>query len=78
MTKNRGLILPAVLVGIVLLAVGGVYIADPASSLPSFFPGHRPGSHHRHVIRGVAAAAAGGFAFFVAWVQTEPPLGSLF
>jgi uncharacterized membrane protein HdeD (DUF308 family) len=77
-TKHRRLILPAVLVGIVLLMIGGLYITHPASGLPSFFPGHAPGSSHRHVIRGVAAAVAGAVAFVVAWFQTEPPPGSMF
>lgn len=72
MTKNPKLILPAVLAGLALLVVAGIYIADPASSLPSFFPGHEAGSSHHHVKHGIAAAVVGVGAFIVAWFQTEP------
>jgi hypothetical protein len=72
MTKNRALIVPAVLLGIVLLVVAALYIADPASSLPSFFPGHQAGSSHHHVKHGIAALAVGLGAFVFAWFQTGP------
>jgi hypothetical protein len=72
MTKNRNLILPAVLAGIVLLAVAVIYIAEPASSLPSFFPGHQAGSSHHHVKHGIAAGFLGLGCLVVAWFQTGP------
>jgi hypothetical protein len=75
MTKNRSLIIPAVLAGLVLLAIAGVYLAEPATSLPSFFPGHEPGSAHHHVKHGIAAAALGLAAFVLAWFQTDPKDG---
>jgi len=40
MAKNRALVLPAAVLGILLLVVAVVYFAEPAHSLPSFFPGH--------------------------------------
>jgi hypothetical protein len=72
MTKRRNLIIPAVVLGIILLAVAVIYWVDPAKSLPSFFPGHEAGSSHHHVKHGVAAfvVALGCFAF--AWFQTGP------
>jgi hypothetical protein len=72
MTKNRSLILPAVVLGIVLLVVAGVYFADTASSLPSFFPGHEAGSSHHHVKHGIAALVVGLGCFVFAWFQTGP------
>jgi len=75
MTKNRKLIAPAVLAGILLLIVATLYIADPAGSLPSFFPGHEAGSSHHHVKHGIAAAAVAAACFVVAWFQTEPKSG---
>jgi len=72
MTKNRRLIAPAVLAGIVLLVVAVLYVADPASALPSFFPGHEAGSTRHHVKHGIAAAAVAAACFVLAWFQTEP------
>jgi hypothetical protein len=72
MNKNRALILPAVIAGIALLVVAGIYIAEPAHSLPSFFPGHEAGSNHHHVKHGIAAAVVGIGAFVIAWFQTGP------
>ena len=68
MTKNRKLILPAVLAGIVLIAIGVIYLAEPAGSLPSFFPGHEAGSGHHHVKHALLAfvlIAAAVFFFVV-------------
>jgi hypothetical protein len=72
MTKNRSLILPAVILGILLLVVAALYFAEPARSLPSFFPGHQAGSGHHHVKHGIAALALGLACFVFAWFQTGP------
>jgi hypothetical protein len=72
MTKNRALILPAVVLGIVLLVVGVIYLAEPAKSLPSFFPGHTAGSTHHHVKHAIAAFVVALGAFALAWFQTGP------
>jgi len=70
-TKNPRLILPAVVFGIVLLVIAGVYLAEPASGLPAFFPGHDAGSSHHHVKHGIAAGIVGLLAFVFAWFQSE-------
>ena len=72
MTKKLFLILPLVLIGVLLIAVAVVYWAEPAKSLPSFFPGHSAGSATHHVKHGIAAlvVALGCFAF--AWFQSGP------
>ena len=72
MTKNRSLILPAVLVGVILLVVAVIYWVDPAKSLPSFFPGHAAGSSHHHIKHGIAAFVVALAAFALAWFQTGP------
>jgi hypothetical protein len=72
MTKNRSLILPAILAGIVLIALAAIYWAEPAGSLPSFFPGHAAGSGHHHVKHGLLAFILGVGCFVFAWFQTGP------
>ena len=72
MTKNRSLIIPAVILGIVLVALAVLYVAEPAKSLPSFIPGHEAGSTHHHVKHGIAALAVGLACFVFAWFQTGP------
>ncbi len=76
----RKLVIPAVVLGVVLLAVAVVYFVTPEHSLPSFFPGHAAtGSaeaNHHHTKHGIAAlvVALGCFAF--AWFQTGPKTSS--
>jgi uncharacterized membrane protein HdeD (DUF308 family) len=76
MTKNRSLIIPAVILGVVLIVIAVVYFVDPAKSLPSFFPGHQAGSTHHHVKHGIAALVVGLGCFVVAWFQTGPASGT--
>ncbi|MEP6952444.1 MAG: hypothetical protein ABI950_00120 [Solirubrobacteraceae bacterium] len=76
MAKNRSLIIPAVVVGVLLVALAIVYVAEPASSLPSLIPGHQAGSSHHHVKHGIAALAVGLGCFVFAWFQTGPPTTS--
>jgi flagellar basal body-associated protein FliL len=72
MTKNRSLIIPAVVLGVVLLVVAVVYFADTASALPSFFPGHQAGSSHHHTKHGIAALVVALGCFVFAWFQSGP------
>lgn len=72
MTKHRSLIVPAVLAGLLLLALALLYLVDSADALPSFLPGHEAGSAHHHVKHGVAALALGLGCFVLAWFQTGP------
>ena len=73
MTKRKGLVLPAVLLGTVLLVIAVIYFADTAHALPSFFPGHSstPTNHH-HVKHGIAAVVVALGCFVFAWFQTGP------
>jgi hypothetical protein len=72
MTKNRSLIIPAVILGVLLLVVAALYFAEPAKSLPSFFPGHSAGSTHHHAKHGIAALVVALACFVFAWFQTGP------
>lgn len=72
MTKRPKLIVPAVVAGLVLLAISVVYFVEPASSLPSFFPGHDAGSSHHHAKHGIAALAVALGCFVFAWFQSGP------
>ena len=62
----------AVVLGIALIAVAIVYWAEPAKSLPSFFPGHTAGSNHHHTKHGIAAFLVCLACFAFAWFNTGP------
>jgi hypothetical protein len=72
MTKNRALIIPAIVLGILLLVVAALYFVQTAGDLPSFFPGHQAGSSHHHTKHGIAALVVGLGCFVFAWFQTGP------
>jgi len=71
--KNRALILPAVVLGLLLIAVAIVYWVEPAKSLPGFFPGHDSHSTHHHFKHGIAAFLVGLAVLAFAWFQTGGP-----
>jgi hypothetical protein len=56
--------------GVALIVIAIVYWIEPASSLPSFFPGHEVGSSHHHIKHGIAAFFVGLAALVFAWFQT--------
>ena len=58
------------LVGVLLVVVAVVYLAEPAKSLPSFFPGHDAGVSRHHAKHGVAALLVALAAFAVAWISS--------
>jgi uncharacterized membrane protein HdeD (DUF308 family) len=76
----RKLVIPAVLLGIVLIVVAIVYFVTPEHSLPSFFPGHGsasgPEANHHHTKHGIAALVVGLACFVFAWFQTGPKAGT--
>ena len=72
MPKNRWLTIAAVVLGIALIVVAVVYWAEPARSLPGFFPGHESGSDHHHVKHGIAAFVLGLACLAFAWFQSGP------
>lgn len=72
----RKLVVPAVIVGVVLVVVAVVYFVTPAHSLPSFFPGHTSATsaeaNHHHTKHGLAALIVALACFAFAWFQTGP------
>ena len=72
----RKLVVPAVIVGVVLIVVAIVYFVTPEHSLPSFFPGHASASSaeadHHHTKHGIAALVVALACFAFAWFQTGP------
>ncbi|HEY2326071.1 MAG TPA: hypothetical protein VGH52_01160 [Gaiellaceae bacterium] len=75
MRNERLLVALAVVLGIVLIAIAVVYWAEPASSLPGFFPGHAAGSSHHHTKHGVAAFFVGLACLAFAWFRSGPKRG---
>ena len=63
------LVVLALALGIVLMAIAVVYWAEPASSLPGFFPGHEHSSTH-HTKHGIAAFLLALALLAFAWFQT--------
>ncbi len=70
MDNRRLLAIAAVILGVVLIAIAIVYWAEPAKSLPGFFPGHQAGSNHHHTKHGIAAFLVGLACFVFAWFNT--------
>jgi NADH:ubiquinone oxidoreductase subunit 5 (subunit L)/multisubunit Na+/H+ antiporter MnhA subunit len=75
-TTLRRLVIPAIVLGILLVVVAIVYFTQPAHSLPSFFPGHAStGSaeaNHHHAKHGIAALILALACFVFAWFQSGP------
>lgn len=76
MSKQPKLILPTALAGVVFLVIAIVYFIEPASSLPSFFPGHEAASSHHHTKHGIAALVVAVGCFIFAWFQSGPSQAS--
>jgi len=72
MGNRRLLAIGAIVLGIALIVVAIVYWAEPAKSLPGFFPGHQAGSNHHHVKHGIAALLVGLACLVFAWFNTAP------
>ncbi len=72
MRNDRVLVVAAVIIGVVLIAISIVYFAEPARSLPSFFPGHQAGSSHHHTKHGIAALLLGVGCLVFAWFRSAP------
>jgi Na+/H+ antiporter NhaD/arsenite permease-like protein len=75
-TTLRKLIIPAVVLGVLLVIVAIIYFVTPEHSLPSFFPGHAsatsPEASHHHSKHGIAAIVVALACFAFAWFQSGP------
>jgi len=76
MTNSRAVVILAVVAGVLLLVVSGIYFAEPAHSLPSFFPGHVGANSseysHHHTKHGIAALVVALGCLVFAWFATGP------
>jgi NADH:ubiquinone oxidoreductase subunit 5 (subunit L)/multisubunit Na+/H+ antiporter MnhA subunit len=76
MSSRRRLVIPAVLLGVLLVIVAIIYFVEPAHSLPSFFPGHASASDaeasHHHTKHGIAALVVAFACFAFAWFASGP------
>jgi hypothetical protein len=76
MSNRRKLVIPAVVVGILLVVVAVIYFVEPAHSLPSFFPGHVSAGDaeagHHHTKHGIAALVVAFACFAFAWFASGP------
>ncbi len=76
MGNTRRLVIPAVILGVVLLVVAVIYFTQPQHALPSFFPGHSsasdPEANHHHTKHGIAALIVALACFAYAWFQSGP------
>jgi hypothetical protein len=72
MSNDRLLTIGAVILGVVLIVIAVVYWAEPAGSLPGFFPGHTAVSSHHHSKHGIAAFLLGIACFVFAWFKSGP------
>jgi hypothetical protein len=70
MSNDRLITILAVIIGIVMIVIAIVYWAEPAKSLPGFFPGHQAGSAHHHTKHGIAAFLLGIGCFVFAWFRS--------
>jgi hypothetical protein len=70
--KFRPLTALCLLAAAVFVIIGIVYFANPASSLPSFLPGHQAGLARHHVTHGIAMIVLAGIAVIGAWFSTAP------
>ena len=70
MDRRKALAAAALVAGILLIVVAVIYWAEPAKSLPSFFPGHESGSNHHHVKHGIASFLVGLACLVFAWFNT--------
>ena len=76
----RKLVIPAVILGILLVVVAVIYFVTPEHTLPSFFPGHTSATDaeagHHHTKHGIAALVVALALFAFAWFQTGPKTGA--
>jgi hypothetical protein len=57
------------ILGLVLIAIAGIYFIMPADSLPSFFPGHETGLARIRVKHGLLSGGIGILLVIGAWIM---------
>jgi hypothetical protein len=69
---NRIVIWGAVLIGIALLVLTGIYWLEPAGALPTYLPGFEAGSTRMHFKHGLGTLILALVLFAFAWFQSGP------
>jgi uncharacterized membrane protein HdeD (DUF308 family) len=67
---NKGTIAVAAILGVIFIIVGIMYATQPASALPSFFPGYEAAGHSKHMKHAIASIVVGLACFVFAWFQS--------
>ena len=67
-TLQKAIITVLVVLGIVAIAAGAVYIAEPAKSLPHFFPWYSAHANKHATKHGIAVIVLGVVLIAVAWI----------
>jgi len=65
---NKILSIIAVVVGLALVFIAGMYFVLPARNLPVFFPGYSMSLVRHHYTHGGAVLILGLLAFIIAWM----------
>ena len=65
---RRYLAIILLIVGVAAIVAGVLYLTQPASSLPSFFPGHAAHVVGKHTHRGYAGIALGAVLVILSFV----------
>jgi hypothetical protein len=71
--NRRRLMIAGIVAGIVLLIIATIYLTQPASSLPRFFPGYSASATtHTHYKHAIAAGLLGLGGLVLAWLNSGP------
>ncbi len=68
---SRFLVIILVVLGVLAIVVGIIYYAEPAKSLPTFFPGYAAHVKGRHTTRGLAGIIAGAVLLIIAVITAR-------
>ena len=68
---SRFLVIILVVLGVLAIAAGIIYVAEPAKSLPAFFPGHVAHLNQRHTRRGLAGIIVGAVLLIIAAITAR-------
>ncbi len=68
---SRFLVIILVVLGVLAIAAGIIYLAEPAKSLPTFFPGHAAHLTAPHSRRGLAGIVVGAVLLIIAAITAR-------
>lgn len=69
-SNRRLLMIAGIIAGIILVVIAIIYFLNPASGLPSFFPGYSPTLATHHWKHGLLALILGAGGFVLAWFNS--------